>query len=61
MIENQKLKSNTVQIQYRNSKLTRLFQAYFEGRSMVKMIEAKTSIEDDETEEEDEEIEEEEI
>lgn len=38
MIANQKLKSNTGQIPYRDNKLTRLFQAYFEGRSMVKMI-----------------------
>ena len=38
MIANQKLKSSTGQIPYRDNKLTRLFQAYFEGRSMVKMI-----------------------
>lgn len=27
-----------MQVPYRDNKLTRLFQAYFEGRGMVKMI-----------------------
>ena len=38
MINNQKAGANKEQIPYRISKLTRLFQAYFEGRGMVKMI-----------------------
>ncbi len=32
------LRNNLQQIPYRVNKLTRLFQAYFEGKSMVKMI-----------------------
>ena len=31
-------RNNPQQIPYRVNKLTRLFQAYFEGKSMVKMI-----------------------
>lgn len=38
MITNQKSKSVNAQVPYRTNKLTRLFQAYFEGRGMVKMI-----------------------
>ena len=38
MISNQKATANKEQIPYRINKLTRLFQAYFEGRGMVKMI-----------------------
>jgi kinesin family protein 20 len=38
MIANQKSKSVNAQVPYRSNKLTRLFQAYFEGRGMVKMI-----------------------
>ncbi len=38
MILNQKNTGNKEQIPYRVNKLTRLFQAYFEGRGMVKMI-----------------------
>lgn len=32
------IRNNLQQIPYRVNKLTRLFQAYFEGKSMVKMI-----------------------
>lgn len=38
MITNQKPNQQKEQIPYRINKLTRLFQAYFEGRGMVKMI-----------------------
>jgi kinesin family protein 20 len=38
MIANQKSKAVNAQVPYRTNKLTRLFQAYFEGRGMVKMI-----------------------
>ena len=40
MISNQRCvkASSQMQVPYRGNKLTRLFQAYFEGRSMVKMI-----------------------
>ena len=38
MISNQKTGNNREQIPYRINKLTRLFQAYFEGRGMVKMV-----------------------
>ncbi len=38
MISNQKLSTSLLQVPYRDNKLTRLFQAYFEGRGMVKMI-----------------------
>jgi len=38
MIANQKNGTHKEQVPYRINKLTRLFQAYFEGRGMVKMI-----------------------
>lgn len=37
MMQNQKNKTQ-MQIPYRSNKLTRLFQPYFEGRGMVKMV-----------------------
>ncbi len=38
MIANQKAGAHKEQVPYRINKLTRLFQAYFEGRGMVKMV-----------------------